>query len=300
MSDIPANLFEFTLEALQKNSRPQPLRSPRRGMWSDSAADLSTEELNFLPYRPAAAALSDWFYACTPEIPEGYPWLEFCYALIEANGRVLLQRKYGGKDPDIVERANREIHPKDISEELKTITIPKIGIDCTDLYTPLSQALLNTEKHRLDFVLDPSPMGGSYLRFKDVEKALDSLRTAERLYHLLFAILMEWSLDIGGAAPYTIYNLQWDDGHIRLQCTPDHASDIPDEVMEEVLKETALPNGIDTDQSPSWVLSDLEIEYPEVYATIEKKALAITIEEYTLDKDLTDMLKGTANLPWNT
>ena len=36
---------------------------------------------------------------------------------------------------------------------------------------------------------------------------------------------------------------------------------------------------------------------PEVYAEIEKEALARTIADFTMDLDLTDLLKGTPDLP---
>ena len=297
MPDPPHNLFDFALEALERKGGPQKLWYPMRHSASDSYADLSFAELEFLPYRPAAAALSDWFYDFTPGIPEDLPWLEFRYALIEVDGAVHLQRIYGGQDSKVLERASREVLPIDVSASLKAIAVPMIGSDCTDLFAPLATALQATEDQCLYFELDPSPMGGSYLRWKKVEAALDAKPTSERLYHLLFAYLCEWAMDNGGAVPHTFYELVWMEGRIHLQCTPDSTC-IPDDVMEEVLKETQLPEGIDGNQSVSWVLTDLEAEHPELHAAIEKKALKKALEEFTLDQDISDMLKGTPDIPW--
>ena len=118
----PHNLFDFVLEALGRNGGPQKLWYPRRHSASDSYADLSFAELEFLPYRPAAAALSDWFYPFTPEIPEDLPWLEFQYALMEVNGEVHIQRNYGGNDPEVRKRASREVLPIDVSASLNSYT----------------------------------------------------------------------------------------------------------------------------------------------------------------------------------
>ena len=116
---------------------------------------------------------------------------------------------------------------------------------------------------------------------------------------MLFCILMNNSIDAGGLAPYTTYSLCLVDGDIRLQCTPDHASAIPDDIKEQVLKETELPDGLEIDmtESASWILMELEVEAPELYAEIEKEALAPTMTDFAMDLDLTDLLKGTPDLP---
>ena len=62
LSETPQNLLAFSLDALRKIGAQHALQSPHRNTWSDSHADLYDSELEFLPYRPAAAALSDWFY----------------------------------------------------------------------------------------------------------------------------------------------------------------------------------------------------------------------------------------------
>ena len=301
LSETPQNLLAFTLDALRKIGAQQALQSPHRNTWSDSHADLYDSELEFLPYRPAAAALSDWFYDHDLVLPAGFPRHEFRHTIEERRGRVLLHSEYRGSDPELQAKALREIKPVDITEELEKVDVPCIGVDCTDLFTPIATALQQAKGHQLDFELDPSPMGGSYLRFAEVEKALDNEQQSERLYSILFCILVNRSLDTGGLAPYTTYSLCLVNGHIHLQCTPDHASAIPDDIKEEVLEETELPKRLETEidmtESASWILMELEVEAPEIYAEIEKEAIARTIADFKMDLDLTDLLKGTPDLP---
>ncbi|MDA8695376.1 hypothetical protein N9L83_00340 [Flavobacteriales bacterium] len=83
-----------------------------------------------------------------------------------------------------------------------------------------------------------------------------------------------------------------------FQCNPDHPSAIPDELLYDTLAGFALPDDIDNTKEPYWILDDLEAEYPELHDAIVQKALKETIEEYTLDMDITDILKGTPNIPW--
>ena len=214
---------------------------------------------------------------------------------------MLLHSEYRGSDPELQAKALREIKPVDITEELEKVAVPCIGVDCTDLFAPISTALQQAKGHQLDFELDPSPMGGAYLRFAEVEKALDDEQQSDRLYSILFRILINRSLDTGGLAPYMTYSLCLVNGHIHLQCTPDHASAIPDDIREEVLAETELPKRLETEidmtESASWILMELEVEAPEIFAEIEKEALARTIADFTMDLDLTDLLKGTPDLP---
>ena len=301
LSKTPQNLLAFTLDALRNIGGQHPLSSPHRNTWSDSHTDLYDSELEFLPYRPAAAALSDWFYAHDLVLPTGFPRHQLRHTLEEHEGRVLLQSEYRGSDPELQARALSEIEPDDVTEALKAVAVPRIGVDCTDLFTPFAAALQQAKGHQLDFELDPSPMGGSYLRFAEVEKTLNHEQQSERLYSILFCILINRSIDAGGLAPYTTYSLCLVDGHIRLQCTPDHASAIPDDIKEEVLAETKLPKRLETEidmtESASWILMELEVEAPEIYAEIEKEALARTIADFTMDLDLTDLLKGTPDLP---
>ena len=301
LSETPQNLLTFTLDALRKIGAQHPLSSPHRNTWSDSHTDLYDSELEFLPYRPAAASLSDWFYNHDLSLPAGFPRHQLRYTIEEHEGRVLLHSEYRGSDPELQAKALREIKPVDITEELEKVAVPCIGVDCTDLFAPISTALQQAKGHQLDFELDPSPMGGSYLRFAEVEKALDDEQQSERLYSILFCILINRSMDAGGLAPYTTYSLYLVDGHIHLQCTPDHASAIPDDIKEAVLKETELPKRLETEidmtESASWILMELEVEAPEIYAEIEKEALARTIADFAMDLDLTDLLKGTPDLP---
>ena len=300
-SETPQNLLAFTLDALRKIGGQHPLSSPHRNTWSDSHTDLYDSELEFLPYRPAAAALSDWFYHHDLSLPAGFPRHEFRHTLEEREGRVLLHSEYRGSDPELQTRALHEIQPVDVTEALEAVAVPRIGVDCSDLFAPIAAALQQAKGHQLDFELDPSPMGGSYLRFAEVEKALDNEQQSERLYSMLFCILINRSMDAGGLAPYTTYSLCLMDGHIHLQCTPDHPSAIPDDIKEEVLAETELPKQLETEidmtESPSWILMELEVEAPDIYAEIEKEALARTIADFTMDLDLTDLLKGTPDLP---
>jgi hypothetical protein len=297
----PQNLLAFTLDALRNIGGQHPLSSPHRNTWSDSHTDLYDSELEFLPYRPAAGALSDWFYEHDLILPAGFPRYPFRHTIEEREGRVLLHSEYRGSDPELQARALSEIEPDDVTEALKAVAVPRIGVDCTDLFTPFAAVLQQAKGHQLDFKLDPSPMGGSYLRFTEVEKALNHEQQSERLYSILFCILINRSIDAGGLAPYTTYSLCLVDGHIRLQCTPDHASAIPDDIKEEVLAETKLPERLETEidmtESASWILMELEVEAPEIYAEIEKEALARTIADFTMDLDLTDLLKGTPDLP---
>ena len=301
LSESPQNLLALTLDALRKIEGHHPLRSPYRNTWSDSHADLYDSELEFLPYRPAAAALSDWFYEHDLNLPNGFPRHQFRHSIEEREGRVLLHSEYRGSEPELQARALREIQPADVTEALEAVAVPCIGVDCTDLFAPIATALQQAKGQQLDFELDPSPMGGSYLRFAEVEKALDNEQQAERLYSILFCILINRSMDAGGLAPYTTYSLCLVDGHIHLQCTPDHASAIPDDIKEEVLAETELPKRLETEidmtESASWILMELEVEAPEIYAEIEKEALARTIADFTMDLDLTELLKGTPDLP---
>ena len=295
------NLLAFTLEALRKIGAQHTLNNPHRNTWSDSHTDLYDSELEFLPYRPAAAALSDWFYEHDLNLPNGFPRHPFRHTLEAHEGRVLLHSEYRGSEPELQARALREIQPADVTDALEAVAVPCIGVDCTDLFAPIATALQQAKGQQLDFELDPSPMGGSYLRFAEVEKALDNEQQSERLYRILFCILINRSLDAGGLAPYTTYSLCLVDGHIHLQCTPDHASAIPDDIKEEVLAETELPKRLETEidmtESASWILMELEVEAPEIYAEIEKEALARTIADFTMDLDLTDLLKGTPDLP---
>jgi len=299
--EAPQNLLAFTLDALRKIGTPHTLNSPHRNTWSDSHTDLYDSELEFLPYRPAAAALSDWFYAYDLVLPTGFHRQLIRHSIEEREGRVLLHSEYRGPDPELQARALREIQPVDVTEELEKVAVHCIGVDCTDLFAPIAAALQQAKGNQLDFELDPSPMGGSYLRFAEVEKALTNEQQSERLYSVLFCILINRSIDAGGLAPYTTYSLCLVDGHIRLQCTPDHASAIPDDIKEEVLAETKLPERLETEidmtESASWILMELEVEAPEIYAEIEKEALARTIADFTMDLDLTDLLKGTPDLP---
>jgi len=297
--ETPENLLEFTLDALRKTESNHTLMSPHRSTWSDSHTDLSNGELEFLPYRPSAAALSDWFYEHDLGLPKGFPRNEFQHTITEREGRVLLHSEYRRSDPELQARALREIEPVDVTESLRAATVPRIGEDCTDMFSPIAKALQEAQGHQLDFELDPSPMGGSYLRFAQVEKALSNEQQSERLYSMLFCILMNNSIDAGGLAPYTTYSLCLVDGDIRLQCTPDHASAIPDDIKEQVLEETELPDGLEIDmtESASWILMELEVEAPELYAEIEKEALARTMTDFAMDLDLTDLLKGTPDLP---
>lgn len=297
MSHPPKNLLDFVIEALAKVDAPQPLISPHRGSWSDSHAGLSQAELDFIPYAPAAAALSDWFYAFTPEIPEEFPWLDFSYALMEVTGMVHIQRNYAGKDPTVLIKAQQEVLPLDVTHQLASISIPMIGTDCESLFTPLAQVLRTAKHHRLDFELDSSPMGGSYMRWKQVEEQLAE-DTSERLYHLVFALLIEWSLDLGGRAPYDVYHIQWKTGRIYLVCNPNHPAAIPDELLYDVLAETPLPKDIDGSKEPYWILDDLEAEHPEIHKSIEQRALKMTMEEFSLHMDITEILQGTPDLPW--
>lgn len=297
MFTSPRTLLDFVLDALTKVEGAQPLRSPHRGSWSDSHADLTPSELDFLPYPPAAAALSDWFYACSPEIPDELPWLDFRYALFADQGKVHMERRYAGKDTALRIRAERDVQPLDVTAQLEAIVIPIIGTDCENLYDPVAHILPSLPEKHLTFMLDHSPMGGSYLRWKTVEEHLTN-DTSERLYHLVFALLIEWSLDLGGRAPYDVYYLQWKAGRIHLQCNPDHPSAIPDELLYDTLAAFALPDDIDNAKEPYWILDDLEAEYPELHDAIVQKALKETIAEYTLDMDITDILKGTPNIPW--
>lgn len=299
MTEAAQNLLTFTLEALHKTEGRHTLINPHRSAWSDSHTDLFDDELKFLPYRPAAAALSDWFYEHDLSLPEGFPRHEFQHTIEERKGRVLLHSTYRGSDPELQARALGEIDPEDVTESLRAVTVPRIGIDCTDLFTPVAKTLQQAKRRQLHFQLDPSPMGGSYLRFAAVDKALSNEQQSERLYSILFCILINNSIDAGGLAPYTTYSLCLVDGHIRLQCTPDHASDIPEDIKEQVLEETELPDGLEIDmtESASWILMELEIEAPEIYAEIEKEALSRTIADFTMDLDLTDLLKGTPDLP---
>ena len=301
LPETPQNLLEFTLDALRKIGARHLLNSPHRNTWSDSHTDLYDSELEFLPYRPAAAALSDWFYHHDLNLPAGFPQYPFRHSIEEHEGRVLLHSEYRGSDPELQTRALREIQPVNVTEELEKVAVPRIGVDCTDLFAPIATALQQAKGHQLDFELDPSPMGGSYLRFAEVEKALDNEQQSERLYSMLFCILINRSMDAGGLAPYTTYSLCLVDGHIHLQCTPDHASAIPDDIKEEVLAETELPKRLETEidmtESASWILMELEVEAPEIYAEIEIEALARTIADFTMDLDLTDLLKGTPDLP---
>ena len=301
LPEPPQNLLAFTLDALRKIGTQYTLNSPHRNTWSDSHTDLYDSELEFLPYRPAAAALSDWFYGHDLSLPAGFPRHQFRHTIEEHEGRVRLHSEYLGSDPELQARALREIEPVDVTEALKAVALPRIGVDCTDLFTPVATALQQAKGHQLDFELDPSPMGGSYLRFAEVEKALDNEQQSERLYSIIFCILINRSIDAGGLAPYTTYSLCLVDGHIHLQCTPDHASAIPDDIKEEVLEETELPKRLETEidmtESASWILMELEVEAPEIYAEIEKEALARTIAEFTMDLDLTALLKGTPDLP---
>ncbi len=295
------NLLEFTLDALRKMGGQHPLSSPHRNTWSDSHTDLYDSELEFLPYRPAAAALSDWFYDHDLVLPAGFPRYQLRHTIEERKGRVLLHSEYRGSDPELQTRALSEIESVDVTEALQAVAVPRIGVDCTDLFAPIAEALQQAKGHQLDFELDPSPMGGSYLRFAEVEKALDNEQQSERLYSILFCILINRSMDAGGLAPYTTYSLCLVDGHIHLQCTPDHASAIPDDIKEEVLEETELPKRLETEidmtASASWILMELEVEAPEIYAEIEKEALARTMADFAMDLDLTDLLKGTPDLP---
>ena len=301
LSETPQNLLAFTLDALRKIGTQHTLQSPHRNTWNDSHTALYDSELEFLAYRPAAAALSDWFCDHDLVLPMGFPRHQLRHTIEEHEGRVLLHSEYRGSDPELQARALREIKPVDITEELEKVAVPCIGIDCTDLFAPIATALQQAKGHQLDFELDPSPMGGSYLRFAEVEKALDNEQQSERLYSMLFCILINRSLDASGLAPYTTYSLRLVDGHIHLQCTPDHASAIPDDIKEEVLAETELPKRLETEidmtESASWILMELEVEAPEIYAAIEKEALARTIADFTMDLDLTDLLKGTPDLP---
>ena len=301
LSETPQNLLAFTLDALRKNGTEHTLNRPHRNTWSDRHTDLYDSELEFLPYRPAAAALSEWFYNHDMSLPAGFPRHPFRHTIEEREGRVLLHSEYRGPDPELQARALREIQLVDVTEALEAVTVPCIGVDCTDLFAPIATALQQAKGHQLDFELDPSPMGGSYLRFAEVEKALDNEQQSERLYSMLFCILINRSMDAGGLAPYTTYSLCLVDGHIHLQCTPDHASAIPDDIKEEVLAETELPKRLETEidmtESASWILMELEVEAPEIYAEIEIEALARTIADFTMDLDLTDLLKGTPDLP---
>ena len=301
LPETPQNLLAFTLDALRKIGGQHPLSSPHRSTWSDSHTDLYDSELEFLPYRPAAAALSDWFYNHDLSLPAGFPRHPFRHSIEEREGRVLLHSEYRGSEPELQARALREIQPADVTEALEAVAVPCIGVDCTDLFAPIATALQQAKGHQLDFELDPSPMGGSYLRFAEVEKALDNEQQSECLYSILFCILINRSMDAGGLAPYTTYSLCLVDGHIHLQCTPDHASAIPDDIKEEVLAETEVPKRLETEidmtESASWILMELEVEAPEIYAEIEKEALARTIADFTMDLDLTDLLKGTPDLP---
>ena len=45
-------------------------------------------------------------------------------------------------------------------------------------------------------------------------------------------------------------------------------------------------------------MNDLELDHPELYADTYEKAMAMTHELTGLDLDMTDMLKGTPDLPW--
>lgn len=301
LSETPQNLLAFTLDALHKIGAQHALQSPHRNTWSDSHTDLYDSELEFLPYRPAAAALSDWFYNHDLSLPADFPRHQLRHTIEEREGRVLLHSEYRGSNPELQARALREIQPVDVTEELEKVAVPCIGVDCTHLFDPIATALQQAKGHQLEFELDPSPMGGSYLRFAEMEKALDNEQQSERLYSILFCILINRSMDAGGLAPYTTYSLCLVDGHIHLQCTPDHASAIPDDIKEEVLEETELPKRLETEidmtESASWILMELEVEAPEIYAEIEKEALARTIADFTMDLDLTDLLKGTPDLP---
>ena len=83
LSKTPQNLLAFTLDALRNIGGQHPLSSPHRNTWSDSHTDLYDSELEFLPYRPAAAALSDWFYAHDLVLPAGFPRHQLRHTLEE-------------------------------------------------------------------------------------------------------------------------------------------------------------------------------------------------------------------------
>ena len=88
------------------------------------------------------------------------------------------------------------------------------------------------------------------------------------------------------AWPYTTYSLCLVDGQIHLQCTPDHASAIPDDIKEEVLAETELPKRLETEidltESASWILMELEVKRRRSIRKRERGA-ARTIADFTTD-----------------
>ena len=136
LSETPQNLLAFTLDALRKIGGQHPLSSSHRNTWSDSHTDLYDSELEFLPYRPAAAALSDWLYDHDLSLPAGFPRHPFRHSIEEREGRVLLHSEYRGSDPELQTRALHEIQPVDVTGALKAMAVPCIGVDCTTCLPP--------------------------------------------------------------------------------------------------------------------------------------------------------------------
>lgn len=289
------NLNDFVLEALKKSAKNFHLPFHRRGMWSDSAADLSKAELAFLPYRPAAAALADWFYAFTPGIPDDFPWLQFKYELTGKDSRIRILRTYSGNDPAIHIRAKAEIPPLDISEALAAIDVPLIDTNCQSLFDHLEPALKSASNQQLSFDIEGSSMGGCHTLWENMEGAIASVVASDRLNHLTFAVLSEWALSNGMQSPMDTYTFQLIEGRIRLEMTPSFPAE---DIVEEVLATVNLPEDIDKSESTNWIMNELQLDHPQLYAAIYEKAMAMTIELTGLDLDMTDMLKGTPDLPW--
>jgi hypothetical protein len=289
------NLNDFVLEALMKSAEKFHLPYHHRGMWSDSAADLSKDELAFLPYRPAAAALADWFYAFTPGIPADFPWLQFKYELTRQDSQVHILRTYSGNDPAILIRAQAEIPSLDISATLAAIDVPLIGTNCQSLFDHLEPALKSTPNQQLNFDIEGSSMGGCHTLWGYMEAAIASVVASNRLNHLTFAVLSERALNNGMQSPMDTYTFHLVEGRIYLKMTPSFPAE---DIVKEVLATVNLPEDIDKSESTNWIMNELQLDHPPLYVAIYEKATAITIELTGINLDMTDMLKGTPDLPW--
>ena len=91
------------------------------------------------------------------------------------------------------------------------------------------------------------------------------------------------------------YTFHLVEGRIYLKMTPSFPAE---DIVEEVLATVNLPEDIDKSESTNWIMNDLQLDHPHLYVAIYEKATAITTELTGINLDMTDMLKGTPDLPW--
>ena len=285
MSQPQENLLPAVTQALVQKQGKFTAHRQGTSMFRGYRVYLSENLYGFLEDPLDILPFARWLDGLSALIPDGLPQYPFAYELTLDGDQVLARPEYQGQDEDVRTQAAL-LTPTDVTQSLREAPVHR-GIDGRSQRDHLQTELEGAKKRELDFQLDHSPMGGSYMRWKEVEAALPSAEASEQLCDYLHDWLIAWSVDSAMDAPYDTYTLKLRRGRIRLTMDPCFPSE---QILDELIADMELPSELNRDMADWQIRDALMYEYEDLWEPLEKKAIELTREQMGLDVDLTDLL----------